>query len=74
MSIYSDDPAVEAVVLLLRDDYQAALEAWLNDPTEENSAVKYETAEAFANARTSAQPQLGATPVIGGDAVQDGVN
>jgi len=73
MPEYSESPEIETIVLQLRDEYQAALDAYEADPSEENRVAKVEATQAFANARTSALNRT-AVPVIGGDAVQDGVN
>jgi hypothetical protein len=73
MPEYSDSPEIEAVVLQLRSEYQAALDAFEADPSEEHRQARDAAVEAFANARTTALNRT-SVPVIGGDTVQEGVN
>lgn len=73
MPVYSDSPEIEAAVLTLREEFQAALDAYQNDPTEANRVARDEATQSFANARTAALNRP-AVPVVGGDAVQEGVN
>jgi hypothetical protein len=73
MPEYSESPEIESIVLDLRHQYQLCLGDYEADPSPENREALDIAATAFANARTSALNRQ-AVPVIGGDAVQDGVN